>query len=187
MSGGHGHIEGSNKRIALLIAVLALFLAFAETLAKASQTTALGANVEASNLWAFFQAKTIRITVQRTAMEQMTVLQGQIADQGPRDAAARQIEAWGKNAARWESEPDTREGRKELSARALQAEKTRDLALAKYHHFEIASAAFQIAIVLASSMVITGLALLAWAAGALGLAGIGFLAIGLFAPHVHLF
>jgi hypothetical protein len=187
MSGGHGHIEGSNKRIALLIAVLALFLAFAETLAKGSQTTALGANVEASNLWAFFQAKTVRMTVARTAGEQMAVLQGQIAEPVVREAAARQIDAWSKNAARWDSEPETGEGRKELSARAAQAEKTRDTALAKYHHFELASAAFQIAIVLASSMVITGLALLAWAAGALGLAGLGFMAIGVFAPHTHLF
>lgn len=186
MSAGHGHVEGSNKRIALLIAVLALFLALAETLAKSSQTTALGSNVEASNLWAFFQAKTIRITVARTASEQMGVLQGQIADPALREAAAKQIDAWGKNAARWESEPDTREGRKELAARAGEAEKVRDLSLAKYHHFEIASAAFQIGIVLASSMVITGLALLGWAAGGLGLVGLGFLAIGLFAPHVHL-
>jgi hypothetical protein len=35
MSGahGHGHVEGDNKKIALLIAVLALFLALAETMA----------------------------------------------------------------------------------------------------------------------------------------------------------
>ncbi len=59
MSGGHGHgaVEGSNKAIALLISVLALFLAFAETLGKSAQTDAISQNVEASNLWAFFQAK----------------------------------------------------------------------------------------------------------------------------------
>jgi alpha-D-ribose 1-methylphosphonate 5-triphosphate synthase subunit PhnG len=38
MSGGHGHIEGSNKKIALLVAVLAAFLAVSETGAKSSQT-----------------------------------------------------------------------------------------------------------------------------------------------------
>src|SRR5215217_6837967 len=59
MSGahGHGHVEGENKKIALLIAVLALFLALAETMAKGAQTSGLSYNVEASNLWAFFQAK----------------------------------------------------------------------------------------------------------------------------------
>ena len=39
MSAGHGHIDPSNKKIALLIAVLALVLAFSETLGKAAQTS----------------------------------------------------------------------------------------------------------------------------------------------------
>ena len=70
MSGhGHGAVEGSNKSIALLISVLALFLAFSETLGKSAQTDAISQNVEASNLWAFFQAKTVRMTVLRTAGE----------------------------------------------------------------------------------------------------------------------
>ena len=64
MSGahGHGHIEaeGNNRKIALLIAVLALFLALAETMAKGAQTNALSYSVEASNLWSFFQAETVR-------------------------------------------------------------------------------------------------------------------------------
>jgi len=60
---GHGAIEGSNKKVALLISVLALFLALAETLAKGAQTEALSANVESSNQWAYYQARTIRIPV----------------------------------------------------------------------------------------------------------------------------
>ncbi len=38
-------------------------LAFSETLAKNAQTTAITENVTANDLWAFFQAKTIRMTV----------------------------------------------------------------------------------------------------------------------------
>src|SRR5262249_38299080 len=68
---GHGEekhgMEGRNKKIALLIAVIALFLAFSETLGKSAQTAALNYNIEASNLWAFFQAKTIRRTLVETA------------------------------------------------------------------------------------------------------------------------
>ena len=74
MSGGHGAIEGSNKRVALLISVLALFLAFSETLGKAAQTDALGANIEASNLWAYFQARTIRSTTVKTVDEMVALL-----------------------------------------------------------------------------------------------------------------
>ena len=59
--------------------------------------------------------------------------------------------------------------------------------MAKYHHYEVASAAFQIAIVLASAFVITGVVYLAWIAGGLGALGLIFMAIGFFAPHaVHL-
>src|SRR6185295_20326775 len=61
------HAAGDNKKIALLIAVLALFLAFSETLGKSAQTEGISYNVEASNLWAFFQAKTIRRTLVQTA------------------------------------------------------------------------------------------------------------------------
>src|SRR5436190_24109035 len=70
--GGHDHL-GGNKRVALLISVLAVVLAFSETLGKGAQTGALAYNIEASNLWAFFQAKTIRQTVLRTAAEELEV------------------------------------------------------------------------------------------------------------------
>src|SRR3954469_9508426 len=115
----HGHGPSStNKRIALLIAILALFLAIAETLGKGSQTEALSYNVEASNLWAFFQAKTIRQTAVRTAAETVELTRSQVTDPTVSDAIAKRLEAWGKTVARWESEPETQEGRKELAARA---------------------------------------------------------------------
>lgn len=187
---GHGHIDPSNKRIALLIAVLALVLAFTETLGKGAQTAALSANIEASNLWSFFQAKTIRMTTVRTAAEGLEV-EAALAGTPQSDAMARlekQTAAWKSAAARYDSEPETGEGRKELAARAKAAETNRDRSLAAYHHYELASAAVQIAIVLASATIITSTSILAWIAGALGLVGIGFGLIGFFAPQsFHLF
>ena len=67
MSGAAGHVDPSHKGIALLIATLALVLAFSETLGKAAQTSGLSYNIEASNLWNFYQAKTVRMTTLRTA------------------------------------------------------------------------------------------------------------------------
>lgn len=174
--------EGANKRVALLISVLALFLALGETLGKNAQTEALGANVEASNLWSFYQAKTIRGTVIETAAEQAI-----LGTSTTPDEVKKQVEDWLKTVTRYASEPSTGEGRKELSAKATAAEERRDLALSRYHHYELGSAAFQIGIVLASAEVITGVAALVWAGGALGLVGTTLLLIGLFAPHsVHL-
>lgn len=180
MSGGHGAIEGSNKRVAPLISVLALFLAGAETLAKSAQTEALGANVDASNLWAYFQARTIRSTVLETADEVLALTPPSGADAA---ALKAKREDWAKTLGRWESEPATGEGRKELSEKARRAEEGRDLALERYHHYELASAAFQVGIVLASAEVITGIVVLAFAGAGLGVLGLALAGFGLFAPH----
>jgi Domain of unknown function (DUF4337) len=177
------HAEFFNKRIALLIAVLALVLSFSETLGKSAQTEAIALNVESNDLWAFFQAKTVRTTVVTTAAEQMTVAALGAGDPAVKTAMEKQIAAWKQTAARYDSEPSTNEGRKELAERAKEAEENRDLFMAKYHHYELASAALQIGIVLASGAVITGMVLLAWFAGGLGLVGLALLALGIFAPH----
>ena len=182
------HVAGQNKRVALLIAVIALCLAFSETLGKGAQTAALSDNVEASNLWAFFQAKTIRITTLRTAADNRKIDADASRDPAVKAAIASQIDTWLKTVARYEDEADPPEGRKQLMARAKEAEEKRDTALARYHHYEVASAAFQIGIVLASATVITGILALVYLAGALGVIGLGFMAIAFFAPHaVHLF
>src|SRR5258708_39395616 len=187
MSAGHEHghsPHGGNKGVALLISVLALVLAFSETLGKGAQTAALAYNIEASNLWAFFQAKTIRQTVLRTAAEE---LEAQPAATKI-ESVKKQVETWKKTAERYQSEPETGEGRKELSARAKQAEKKRDTTMAAYHHYELASPPVQIAIVLASASIITSIAALVWLAGALGVFGLAVCLVGFFWPTaVHIF
>jgi hypothetical protein len=181
------HASGSNRKIALLIAIIALCLALSETLGKGAQTEAISKNVEAANFWAFFQAKSIRRTQVQTAIEQTKILSGTSSDEALKAAAAKQIDIWQKTAQRYRSEPETGEGSEQLAARAKHAEHDRDLAAARYHHFELASAAFQIGIVLASATIITGIVALAWGSGLLALIGIAFTLIGLFAPHaVHL-
>lgn len=196
--GKHGHgghdddSQSRNRKVALLIAVIALFLAFSETLGKSAQTNALNHQIEASNLWNFFQAKNIRRTATIVATESAKIELASAAEDGRKSALAKQIDEWNKTAARYQSEPEAGggkgEGTRELARRAVEEQKLRDIALAKYHHYEVASAAFQIGIVLASSTVITGMVVLSYLAGVLGLAGIGFMAIGLLAPHaVHLF
>ncbi|UYO54013.1 DUF4337 domain-containing protein [Rhodopseudomonas palustris] len=181
------HASGSNKGIALLISVIALFLAFSETLGKGAQTEALAKNVEASNLWAFFQAKSIRRTTVQAVSEHARLSLGTVPDEAAKAALQKQIDDWQKTAARYRSEPETGEGSEQLAERAKHAEHDRDLAMARYHHYEVASAAFQIGIVLASATIITGMMVLAWLSGLLAIGGLGFMAIGLFAPHaVHL-
>ena len=177
------HAAHSNKKIALVIAVLALFLAFSETLGKGAQTAALSENIAASDLWAFFQAKTIRQTVLRTAAESEAIKLPTTTDAAVKTAMEKQIDTWRKTIDRYESEPSTNEGRKELTKRAQESERQRDTNLAKYENYELASAAFQIGIVLASASVITGMLALVYGAAGLGVIGLMFTGLGLFAPE----
>ena len=180
--------HGGNKKIALLISVLALFLAFSETLGKSAQTSAITYNVTANDLWAFFQAKTIRMTVLNTASEQLQLETDRATDPDLKAKLAKTVDTWKKLVARYDDEPSSKEGRKQLSERAKEAEHKRELAMARYHHYEFASAVFQIGIVLASAEVITGMTALGWLSSFLGVAGLVFTGIGFWAPHaVHLF
>jgi len=170
---GHGHVDPSNKKVALVIAVLALFLAISETLSKAYQTEVITKQVETSNLWAFFQAKSIRKTTTDVALQS-----AQISPNAEDPKVAEQIKKWAAASKRYDTEPDTGEGRKELAERAKKAQALGELANHKYHNLEISSGMLQVAIVLASSAIITNVMMLAWLAGGLGIVAVGF---GIFA------
>jgi hypothetical protein len=171
-----------NKRIALLIAILALMLAFAEIGGKNAEQDALARNIEASNLWAFFQAKTIRGTTLRTAAEAMEVELAGTTEPATRERLQKRIDGWKATIARYDTEPETQEGRKELIARAKAAEARRDISSARDDKYDIVSGLLQIAIVISSAAIITGVAMLAWTGGALGLLGLGLMVLAELAP-----
>src|SRR6266446_163905 len=187
----HGHYggrgkpvaESRNKKIALLISVIALFLALAEMFGKSAQTEGISLNIKASDSWNFFQAKTIRQTTLRTAAQALALEANTVPDQARRAALLKQADDWMNTVARYESDPTEKDGRKELRAQAEAYEHQRDTYLARYHHYEFASAAYQIAIVLASAAVITGIVALVYTALGLGVIGLAFMALGFFNPH----
>ena len=183
-----------NKKVALLIAVIALFLAFSETLGKSAQTAALNYQIEASNLWNFFQAKNIRRTSTHGRQPSRCKLDLPATDRRAAEGGDRPSRSTTGPRPRRATAPS----RKRPAARAKAPSSCRGapsrsstsaiLRWRKYHHYEVASAAFQIGIVLASATVITGMVVLSYLPVGLGVLGLGFMAIGLFAPHaVHLF
>jgi hypothetical protein len=80
-------------------------------------------------------------------------------------------EAYRKTSARYESEPETNEGKKELMVRAREFEKKRDHALKQDPYFDYAEALLQIAIVLISVSIVATLPWLAIAGGLVGVVG----------------
>ncbi len=183
------HAAHSNKGIALLIAVLALVLAFTETLGKSAQTSSLAYNVQSSDTWAFYQARNSRSTTVSTAKEVMEIEAAAITDPAQKAAIAKKLEDWDKRLKRWASDPEKGEGMKELMEKAQRLEAQRDHAMEQYHNYEIGSAALQVGIVLASASIITSMAVLAWLGGALGVVGLIFMFSGLYEPELilHLF
>jgi len=178
----HVHVEGASKRIALLIAVLALCLALVETGAKSTQTDAITRNVESANLWAFFQARTIRQTTVRTAAEQAEIEKLGLTDPAARAALEAQQKTWRDMAARWDDDPKGGEGRKQLAERATAAEAIRARSLAKYHMYEFSGAAFQVAIVVVSASIVTSVPLLAVGGIVVAVVGAALGLLGLLAP-----
>src|SRR6476660_1587619 len=116
------HASHSNRKIALLISVIALFLALSETLGKSAQTVGIELNIKASDTWNFFQAKTIRQTSLRIAAEAMVVEVAARPDDEYKKAMTAQIERWKATVARYESDPKEGDGRKELMALARKYE-----------------------------------------------------------------
>lgn len=156
------HEKSGSKWVAVYIAILAVALAITGMGASNAMKDMLSNNIEASNLWAFFQAKTIRkTTIDATADEFALIL---AANPSMPDAAKKQVEDMIKRykatSERYESEPETKEGRKELVARAKEKEQARDTAQRKDPYFDFAEALIQIAIVLASVSLITRTSLL---------------------------
>src|SRR5919202_4679686 len=93
--------ERGARRIALLIAALAAILAIVQTIGDNAAKDAVKYNIDASNLWSFYQAKTIRQTSVRTAAEMLEVeLDGLPPER--KEVVGKRLEAWRATAARYE-------------------------------------------------------------------------------------
>ena len=162
--GGHGGGATSGRKIAILIAVLAAILAIVESGGKAKQTEQLAKNIDASDTYAFYQAKKIRSTVLRNsaAVVEAVIPEGVSPERKAKLDIA--LAKWKEDADRLETDPKTGEGGKELIEKAKRIAGERDEAA------------------MASASVITGMPVLTIASLALGGIGTALGAAGWFAP-----
>ncbi len=163
------------QRAAVLIAVLAMALAITGLGGSNAGKEAVNNNILASNLYSFFQAKNMRQTSFALAADQIELgaLNDPALSAESKTALRAKAEQYRKTVARYESEPETGEGKKELIARAQVYEKLRDHALKQDPYFDYAEALLQIAIVLISVSIVANLAWLAGFGALLG--GVGAL------------
>ena len=161
------------QRAAICIAVLAMLLAITSLGGSNAGKEAVNNNVLASNFFNFYQAKNMRQTANELAadMVELAFLNDPSMPEDGKAALRKKAENYRKTVARYESEPETGEGKKELLARAKEFEAKRDHALKQDPYFDYAEALLQIAIVLVSVAIVTGLMWLTFLGGALGIIG----------------
>ena len=97
---------------------------------------------------------------------------------------AQTIADWRATAERYDSDPQSNEGRKELTVRAKAMETKRDRDSAVNATFDLTTGALQIGILLASTAVVTDIVAFAFAGAAAGAIGIILALFALFAPSV---
>ena len=161
------------QRAAVAIAIFAMILAICSLGGSNAGKEALNNNVFASNYFNFFQAKNMRQTAVELAADELELgwLNDPALPETTRQAMRQRLEQYRKTIARYESEPETREGKKELIVRAREHEEKRDHALKQDPYFDYAEALLQIAIVLISVAIVADLAWLAVLGGAVGILG----------------
>jgi hypothetical protein len=160
--------------VAVLVSMLAASLALTEIGGKSAQNAYLTDHIGVSDHWAFYQAKNLRVGVlgsQIAILESLPnaadpAIQAKIKD--ARDEQARLRDQPGKD------------GMKQLMEQAKIRTEERDHAFHRYHGYEYAAGALEIAIVLASVSVVTRMRMLTIGAGVVGLlAGIFSLGVAL--------
>jgi hypothetical protein len=166
--------EELKKWVGVYIGVLAVLLAICNVGGANAAKDANRANIEASNTWAFFQAKNLRRTIYTAAADDLEAL---LATQpGLSDAARKIVEDKIKRhrseAARMKNEPQAGDGADQLFPKAKKLEEERDIAMRKDPYFDWAQALLQIAIVLASVFLIVANMLLLGLSGGLAVLGI---------------
>jgi Domain of unknown function (DUF4337) len=175
------------KFTGIYLGIIAMLLAITALGGSNATKTMLSANIQASDVYGFYQARNIRQTAYQIAAEQLEA--ELVAQPAMPDAARTKIEQLAKRyrerVDRYESDPSTGEGKKELLAKAKEFEAKRDHAAERDPNFDFAEALFQIAIVLGSVSIVAASRSLVKLSGVLAIAG-SLLMINGYFLFVHL-
>jgi hypothetical protein len=147
-------------RAGWVITVLAALLAINTLMGGSNSSRILNNTIDANNTWAFYQAKSIKQTLAEMAYDDAV----RASDQKKAEDLQTKID-------RYESDPATGEGKRELMAKARQLEVGRAEAKNRSPWYTYAGSLFQIAIVLLTASILAVNMNLFWASIAVGILG----------------
>lgn len=148
--------EGFGKRVAVVVAVLAAFLALAGLGANRAQEEVLLAQVQASDTWNEYQANSLKKHINADVAVTLTKM-------GAADDAKKLIDA---NNNKYIPKQE------ELMPKAKALEHERDIAHDRHNSYQVAEAAFQLAIVLCSIAIVARVLWLVFVGAGLGVIGL---------------
>ncbi len=157
--------EQADRVVGLFISVIAIFLAVCSGLGHRADNNEIVARVNASNTWAYYQAKKIR-SFQSEVGGDLVALLSSGSGSATQTKANALTKKYSESVARYESES------KEITERAKEFEKEGDHFETRGDRFDIAEVFLQIAVVLCSIMLLTRLRLFLYI-------GLGFSTVGL--------
>ena len=134
------------KFTGIYLGIVAMLLAITALGGSNATKTMLSANIQASDTYGYYQAKNIRQTVYQLTAEQLDSELLAVPDM-PEAAKTKiedRIKRYRERVDRYESDPSTGDGKKELLAKAKQWEHKRDHAAAQIPNFEYSEALLQI-------------------------------------------
>jgi hypothetical protein len=126
-----------------VITVLAALLAINTLMGGSNSSKVLNNTIDANNTWAFYQAKSIKQTLAEMAL-----------DDAVRANDKKKQESLQKKIDRYESDPATGEGKKELMTKARKLEDDRSIAKSRSPWYTYGGSLLQIAIVLLTASIL---------------------------------
>jgi len=144
------------KLTAIYLGVVAMLLAIASLGGANATKTMVNANIQASDTYAFYQAKYLRQTTYRLVADQLEAVLAAQPDMAPerRGKIEQEVTRYRGRADSFESDPKGGTGKQELLVKARDWEKRRDRAARQDPNFDFAEALFQIAIVLGAVSIV---------------------------------
>lgn len=175
----------SHNWTALIISIMAMILAINNVGGSNASKEATRHNIEASNYYAFYQAKSIKQHETQLAADQLSFDISGVRDEdlGPLPVHGKRFLATGNrdkyrlwkkyqyDIARYESDERSGEGKKQLLEKAKEHESERDHALKQDPWFDYAEGILQIGIVLLSISILASMPILTMAGAFLGIVG----------------
>jgi len=126
-----------------VITILAALLAINTLMGGSNSSKVLNNTIDANNTWAFYQAKSIKQTLAEQSLDDATFRKD-----------TKKMEFLQKKIDRYESDPATGEGKKELMEKAKKLEAERSVAKNRSPWYTYAGSLLQIAIVLLTASIL---------------------------------